>query len=887
MFDKDFYLKAMLNNTFNLKAVEKALNDIQITTFQYLYEIQLKSTGIRRFDFNMGDLIRSERVDHTTSYYPRRWVFNIPENFIAHNKRLEYRRSEFYDKPLSFQDVNKNPDLFSCTFLFFIDGKMYNNLIHLLCKEDKTVLIFNLNEKPATDGINKSILTRMMKTNVRATFMMVPNHAGGSYNFNQYSIANYGYKIPLSVFGIDTNLKYTDKFMCTITKNGDKETMVCTTDNDSNLLYLLDNTIKDSGYRSFVMDVFNLRHVFKNVQLASDEEWFQLDIQECPIATQNCIIMNDKNEFMHDLKLELYYPNIYRVVGKRPAHTPLRIKIFYYDDTDKELLKYHNHLAVYYKYTSNILEKYKDNTILDIIKNYMPVECEYTIDNFKETLWFDDHFKFKSEYLRELIKADGNNFITYLNRQCGNPTSFYLDMKSVDLESRIRMNNDDVRGPIDREEFDEPRYMFIFKNEFRTTFNEIIFTIDGIDYTPDVHYCTSRYEYIYIPTRLIKNDSIIEVEKIKMFRRNEKVNFFSLDNQFEYEIKMFDDKVKVFANDIFLVDNNDEFLEKEDFTVLVDVDGEWIPANNDCFYHIEKKYRIKLNNEKYLKKNLKIGIRKNYARRVHKIEKLEDMLKLLTFAFDCNEDERHIRLYKNGKVVPRNKYNVMFNSNTLGGLSYIMYEHEKEIGDTFIIECVPYKMKEVYYAEDIQPNRIINLTGLIDKPISLKWFDIYLNGRKLTKHNIEKISPCKFILRDVAADKHLSIVQNDRDDNEWYGFYSPYDIIDKILDIENFIPDADNEITENDMLGREVNTEEELLYHFWLNYLLRYGFINPDWSQIPERIVRWYDPLFIKPNGIFLIRPDRGVETAKVFMNINPDKPKDKPSDSTDINKIK
>ena len=108
MFDKDFYLKAMLNNTFNLKAVEKALNEIQITTFQYLYEIQLKSTGIRRFDFNMGDLIRSERVDHTTSYYPRRWVFNIPENFIAHNKRLEYRRSEFYDKPLSFQDVNKN-----------------------------------------------------------------------------------------------------------------------------------------------------------------------------------------------------------------------------------------------------------------------------------------------------------------------------------------------------------------------------------------------------------------------------------------------------------------------------------------------------------------------------------------------------------------------------------------------------------------------------------------------------------------------------------------------------------------------------------------------------------------------------------------------------------
>jgi hypothetical protein len=872
MIDKEFYTRASLNNTFDLNAAEKALNDIQISSFQYLYEIQLKSTGIRRFDFNMGDLIRSERVDHTTSYYPRRWVYNIPENFIAHNKRLEYRKSKLYNQALSFQDVNKNPDIFSSTFLLFIEGKIYNNLIHLLCKEDKTILIFNLNEQPAVSGINKDIMQKMMKNNVRATFFMIPNHAGGSYRFNQYTFANYNNEIPLKLFGIDDNFKYEDKFMCTVTSDGNAESKICTVDNTLDTLYFLDNTVAESKFLSFTLDVFNLRHVFKHVDLASDEEWFSLDIMECPIATQNCIIMNDRNEFLHDVKLELYYPNVYHVVGDRPANTPLRIKIFYYDDTHSNLLAYHNHLAVYYKYVSNVLDKYKDGSILDMIKNYMPVECEYTINNFKETVWFDDHYKFKSEYLRELIHADGNNFIAYLLRQCKKPTAFYLDMSNIDLESRIRTDNKDVNEPVWIEEFNEPRYMFIFKNEFRTTFNQILFTIDGNYYIPDKHYRTSRYEFVYIPTDLIKNDSIMEVEKIKTFSRDEITTFSSLGETKEFEIKMFDDKVQVYHNDIFLTDlETSEYLEKEDYTVLALLDDEWIEINDDCFYNIDKKYRVKLNNENYINRPVKVNIRKNYAREVYEMNTVEDTMTLLTFSFDMNNDQRHIRMYKNGRVIPRHYFEPVFNANTNEGMSYMMYAREKEPGDTFIIECVPYKMKEVCYIRFIEPNKVIDLNGKIDKPLNLKWFDIYLNGRKLTKQNIEIISPCKFILRNVAADQHLSIVQNDRDENEWYGFYTPTDIIDRIFDIEDFVPNGDNEITEEEILGDEINTEEELLYHFWMYYILRYGFINPDWSQISKTVVKWYDPLFIKPNMIFKINPDRGIETATKYMTINPD----------------
>jgi hypothetical protein len=883
MIDKEFYKKASLNNTFDLAAVEKALNDIQISSFQYLYEIQLKSTGIRRFDFNMGELLRSERIDYEVSDFSRIWVYNIPENFIAHNKRLEFRESKYYNKYISFNQVISNPDIFSSSFLFFIDGKIYNNAIKIACREDKTVLIFNIKEKADGAGLNINTFKDMQKNKSVATFFMLPNHAGGSYDFNQYSFAKYNNELPLSLFGIDNRLNYIDKFMATITNKGDNVSQMCSIDNTQDSIYFLDRKPELSGFKSFTIDVFNLRHVLKIVQLPRDEEWFDLEIQECPIATQNCLIFDEQDNFLHDVKLELYYPNIYHVSGNRPANTPLKIYVFYYDDTDKKLLEYSNHLEVYYRYVKNVINKYKNNTILNIIKNYMPVECHYTINNYKETVWFDDHFKFKSEYLRQLIVADGNNFRKYLERQCGRPSAFYLNMANIDLDSRIRYNNSDVDEPTWYEEFDEPRYMFIFKNEFRTTYTDILFNIDGINYTPDKHYCTSRYEYVYIPTDLITKESLMEVEKIKAYLREEDVTFANINLAKAFKISKYDDKVKIFHNDIFVTDvETGKYLDKSDYIVMAKLDDEWLDITDDSYYEIKDEYRIKLVNSEYVNKPLKINIKKNYSREIYSINSLEDVFNILTFSFDINKDPRHIRLYKNGRIVPRFLYEVVFASDKNEGMNYIKYEKEKQVGDVFIIECVPYKMKEVYYSRFFDNNKLIDLYGSIDKPLDLKWYDVYLNGRKLSKRNIEIISPCKFILRNVNSSKNLEIVQNDRDDLEWYGFYSPTDIIDKILEKENFIENPGNKDDEKDNNGSDKETEDDLIYDFWKKFLSKFGFINPDWSQIPDNIVKWYNTLFVDPNKVFPINPDygmkklvdkqnKGEEASMVHMVINPD----------------
>lgn len=876
MRDKEFYTRASLNNTFDIKAVENALNDIQISSFQYLNEIQMQSTGLKRFDFKMSDLIRTERIDHNTRYYPRKWVYNIPENFIAENKRLEFRRSKFYNKFITFKDTIDNTNIFTNTFLLFIDGAIMNNAVELYCREDKTVVVFRVNEKPADSGINRQLLNRWIEEDVNVTFFMVSIEVGGSKTFNQYTFAPYNNVVPLKEFGIPEGVKYNNKFMVSVSNIGDIRSNLCMTDNTDENIFFLNNDIAESGYKSFVIDIFNLRSVDEIKYIEGNEEWFTIDVHECPVSTQNIVAFDyDTNRFLHDVKFELYYPNIYHVIGNS-NNKKLKVYIFYYDDTSEKLLEYSNHLAVYYKYVQNVLDKYKNNTINSIIKNYMPVEVEYTINNFKETIWFDDAFKFKSEYLRELIVADGNNFRAYLKRQCSKQHSFYLPMKNVDLQSKIRQNNKDVNEPIWYEEFNELRYMFIFRNEFRSTFTDILFSIDGIAYIPDKHYKTQKYEYFYIPCNLINENSILEVEKIKGFLREELTTFTSTNDEKIFNIKSVDEITDVFHNDIFLTNaETDEYLNDDDYTVSVKLDNEWIDVNNDCFYKIEDQYKVKINNSDYLNKPLRIHIKKNYAREIHRIETEEQKFTLLTFSFDINKDPRHIRLYKNGRVIPRNEFEVIFNSNKTGGMSYVSYPREFEVGDEYVIEAVPYKMKEVYYSKFNDVNKIIDLYGIIDKPLDVKWYDFYLNGKKLLKSNIEIISPCKMILRDVQSSKNLSIVQNDRDDKEWYGFYSPTDIIDKILKVENFIDPPDNKDDEPDIITPGKDDEEDLLYDFWIKFLSKFGFINPDWSQIPESIVKWYNGLFIKPNNVFLIQPDRGAETAEFLWTMNPDVKKD------------
>ena len=148
---------AFKNNTFELKAVEESLNESKMNAYQYLKQFQLDSTGYKRFDFKMQDIYRTNKVNHVWSFVPRRWLFFIDYEFINVGKRLDYKRSDLFEKDLSYTDISNNTTLFDSSFLVFVNGQLFTEGVKILCKEDKTYIIFICKEKELntlTDNLN-------------------------------------------------------------------------------------------------------------------------------------------------------------------------------------------------------------------------------------------------------------------------------------------------------------------------------------------------------------------------------------------------------------------------------------------------------------------------------------------------------------------------------------------------------------------------------------------------------------------------------------------------------------------------------------------------------------------------------------------------------------
>ena len=210
-----FRYNAYKNNTFDLDTVEKSIEESKMSAFQYLRKFQLDSTGYRRFDFGMREIYRTNKVNHTYTLVPRKWVFYLEHEFINVGKRLAYKRSELYEKELSFDDIKNRPDLFDSTFLLFIDGTLYLRGIQILCKEDKTYLVINCQELPSKEGITIDAMRKFLENDARVTIYFIPNIGIKNISTNAYRIRtlNNSTGIPLRNLNLPEHIDYTNSLI--------------------------------------------------------------------------------------------------------------------------------------------------------------------------------------------------------------------------------------------------------------------------------------------------------------------------------------------------------------------------------------------------------------------------------------------------------------------------------------------------------------------------------------------------------------------------------------------------------------------------------------------------------------------------------------------------
>lgn len=859
---------AFSNNTFDLKILESTLNDVKQTSFDYLYNLQLSLTGYLRFDLKMSDLILTKNILRRSHHYPRKYIATINSNFIDTKNRLNFRRSQFYNKELNIFDVANNPDIFTHVFMVFIDGKFFD-CVDILCKEDKTKFIFDISEGVNTAGIPKTYFDELMDKNANITIFFIPNCSYGIFNTNNFVLQKYAGNLALQKFNIANNLETKEKYITFINDNDFLFSSVITdTENSSGFLKFYDNTLNNFKSKYIHLNIFGFRHLLDQIELSGTEKYFDIPVQDMPIPIENFMIFRNidgKKIFAHNITINMYYPNIYEVIGN-DTNDNLSIYVFYSDDTKDVGLKFENELSLYYKFTTNILEKYKNNSIPDIIKNFQPQKYTYNIKDFNNSIIFDDHFKYKIDKLRQWTLENNEVIRKYLNNQYKRPIGYYLDVSKIDLSTKLRDDNfSEIQDPESQEIFNEQRYIFIFRNEFNADFYNLRFFIDGIFYVPDKAYKDPKYEYYYIPTSLIKTDSIIEIEKFSNLNFTKQIKFNSIDEKIHVSLDTKDTYVG--KNDIFLITNiGKNYISSDKFSLFINEFDSEIEISGDSFKEV-KNFSIKINDESLLNIDLTLCVRKNTYYQVWDILSEKEKIDPMIFSLESINDKRHFRVFKNGRLIPTNVYNIDF-IDQLTDKFAVGVLMEKYIGDRYVVDCSPYKYKELCHIEEINPDGFVNLSGIINKPFDLKWYDIYLNGVKLNKSNIIILSPTKIIIKNIQTLKHLILVERNRDE-EFFpisNIFSPSDyILSNLPDLQNYILSLQPIIIDNmeDILTTNVAEMIQDLISFY-ETVMKYMFIDPDNEQILDTEIATFPKIF-DGSPAFMIDPDIDPSAGRVL----------------------
>jgi len=260
-------------------------------------------------------------------------------------------------------------------------------------------------------------------------------------------------------------------------------------------------------------------------------------------------------------------------------------------------------------------------------------------------------------------------------------------------------------------------------------------------------------------------------------------------------------------------------------------------------------------------------------------------------------DSEYIRVYVNGRLLGRSRYRFSI-EDSVAQLSFLKSFQK---GDTITIDITPYKYREVYYQSTLNEElNVVDLHGYIDKPFDIRYYDVYLNGRKLSLNNIFAISPWKIAIVNRKSIYGLRIFEKERD-YEYYGtefnsteylytlddlFNAPFitndeknAIIDKIIDEakDKNLTIYPNINIEDAFDSDGSNADLAYIDQFYLDELIPKTYANPDKLQYSQSSITIAYPVITSK---YLIDPasmsrntyeyDRRKEYESVYL-LDPD----------------
>lgn len=600
--------------------------------------------------------------------------------------------------------------------------------------------------------------------------------------------------------------------------------------------------------------------------------YFSIPIQDMPLPVENVMIFKNVNGmklFAHDITLKSYYPNYYEVLNNTNGDD-LSIYLFYSDDTKvtNGILKYQDMLDVYKLYRPISLDNYIQGTLPTKVRDLTPENYNYDIKNYNSSAEFEDHLKYKINKLKAWIIKDADLLRTYLKYQFTKTNGYFIDCSQVDLTSKIRNDNHaEVDYESEKQTFTEPHYVFILPNAYGLPFRYYRFFIDGELYVPDTTYHDSQYEYFYIPTRLISHTSIIDIERFDTYSYEENLKFTSLASKKSITFKS---GITVDINDIFLVDMDTmKYIDRALYQISVERSGEEVDIKPESFKRIPGHFYVRPLDASLVNVNLRVFIKEHFHFEKRVVETTEDIKSVFKFESKSNNDPDFIRVFKNGRLVPSEFVSATFDEH-LGGTNVIVPTFKKEIGDIFVADYTPYKYKTIYNLDLLPEDGFLDLSGIISRPFDFKWYDAYINGRKLSIRNITIISPTKIFVKNVKSLKHFVIVEKDRDE-EYFSLGTAQNTTDRLWEYirdKAFEEHPKLEDLEKDIITDLIDVRIIDMLEFYNDVVVPTGYINPDLLQVTKEQKARY--AFSRNMDPILLNPDLNIRDATQLLPIFP-----------------
>lgn len=739
----------------DIDVLSTVLDDLKRHSFTELYALQKNGTGITQVRMKYSDFkdVIPDNVFAKNDYYSYK-AYNIHHPFIIPEKRVLFKRSKFYNVPLSNGTINANRDIFVHNFLVFVNGYL-DTSARLICKEEISTLAMN-------KDYMESAVAKTLTADSTIDVLFIPEMTVKTTTVTKLVLQTNGYVITSpAVYSTNQRLIVMAHTSSSLrrcyraTYNSTAKTI--TVPNALATPFATNDTI--------TLDIIAIGNYVETESLAVADSYFSFTEKNMPVPKENFIGFDTRADgsvaFHCGLNTENKYPATIKVNDTR--NLPMTFDMFYWNGTENSDLTYVDETSTYGKYVK-VLPKYKDGSINTLVSAYNPFDYIYSLVDF-----YDGAFnnidngptQYKVNKFTGVIKSWAYALKYYTEKMRYSQDGYIIPMNSVNLTSKLRTDNKtEITEPSFQKTFSENRYVYIFKNSSSDTPLPYKFWIDGLRYHADEVYLDGTYEYVYIPTSLITQYSSIEIEPSMNTVTSNTVNIGTGASNLTFA----SDDIVVPMRSVFLTTGAGKYVDMSQYTFTALINGTRTEIKPDSLMKVSNACKLQATPKTVAAGDVSLITRVNDrpVEFTHTVDYSNYMIKNLNAGgviHGVKPDKSRIRIFRARKLIPIEDYVITFPDNINDPVD-IELNLDSQFGD-YIIDYIPEGYNTAGEVEKITSDGVVNFNGQLDKPFSTKYYDLYVNGVRVLPSQITTLSNFSLAVSGMETMRNVYAYEKD------------------------------------------------------------------------------------------------------------------------------